>query len=131
MITAASFNNASWMSSRLSKRMRSFLLSWVWAIRFRVWWGLLALVPWVGFGMIIYLGLRGRELAWHRGTWSSVEAFNQTQRRWSIAGTVVVWSVSSGAGSTASRMGMPLIVKFGPKSVQKKEPLRASLTRKS
>ncbi len=75
-----------------------FLLSWVWAIRFRVWWGLLALVPWVGFGMIIYLGLRGRELAWHRGTWSSVEAFNQTQRRWSIAGTVVVVVCLIGGG---------------------------------
>jgi len=67
----------------------AFLLNWIWAIRFRVWWGLLSLVPIVGLAVPIWLGLKGRELAWRRRAWTSVEAFNQAQRKWSIAGAVL------------------------------------------
>ena len=67
----------------------AFLLNWVWAIRFRVWWGLLSLVPLVGLLVPIWLGIKGRELAWRRGAWTGVEAFNQAQRKWSIAGFVL------------------------------------------
>lgn len=66
-----------------------FLLNWVWAIRFRVWWGLLAFVPLVGLAVPIWLGIKGREVAWRRGEWSSVQAFNDAQRKWSIGGAVV------------------------------------------
>ncbi|MEJ6007740.1 hypothetical protein WG899_19500 [Paucibacter sp. AS339] len=66
-----------------------FLLNWVWAIRFRVWWGLLVLVPFVGLAVPIWLGIKGRELAWRRGEWTSVQAFNDEQRKWSIGGAVV------------------------------------------
>lgn len=66
-----------------------FLLNWVWATRFRVWWGLLAFVPLVGLAVPIWLGIKGRELAWRRGEWSSVQAFNDAQRKWSIGGAVV------------------------------------------
>lgn len=66
----------------------AFLLSLFWAIRFRVWWGLLSLVPVLGLGVLIWLGIKGRELAWQRGQWESVEAFARVQRRWSIAGTL-------------------------------------------
>lgn len=66
-----------------------FLLNWVWAIRFRVWWGLLAFVPLVGLAVPVWLGIKGRELAWRRGEWASVQAFNDAQRKWSIGGAVV------------------------------------------
>ncbi|ABR91936.1 Hypothetical protein mma_0988 [Janthinobacterium sp. Marseille] len=66
-----------------------FLLNVIWSIRFRVWWGLLALIPVVGIGVSIWLGLKGRELAWRAGNWSSLEEFNQSQRRWSIAAIIV------------------------------------------
>lgn len=66
-----------------------FLLNWVWAIRFRVWWGLLAFVPLIGLAVPIWLGIKGRELAWRRGDWSSVQAFNDAQRKWSIGGAVI------------------------------------------
>ncbi|MFG6455882.1 DUF4339 domain-containing protein [Roseateles sp. BYS96W] len=65
------------------------LLNWIWAARFRVWWGLLALVPVIGIPVSIWLGVKGRELAWRRGSWASVQAFNDVQRRWSIAGAMV------------------------------------------
>jgi DNA-directed RNA polymerase subunit RPC12/RpoP len=65
-----------------------FLMNVFWAIRFRVWLGLLALIPIIGIGACFWLGFKGRELAWQKGNWSSVEAFNQSQRRWSIAGAV-------------------------------------------
>jgi len=66
-----------------------FLLNWVWAIRFRVWWGLLAFVPLIGLAVPVWLGIKGRELAWRRGNWTSVQAFNDAQRKWSIGGVVV------------------------------------------
>lgn len=66
-----------------------FLLNWVWAIRFRVWWGLLALIPLVGLPVTVWLGIKGRELAWRRGNWTSVQAFNDAQRKWSIGGAVI------------------------------------------
>ena len=70
-----------------------FLLNCVWAIRFRVWWGLLALVPLLGLPVSIWLGIKGRELAWRRRPWTSVQAFNEAQRKWSIGG-LVLWVVA-------------------------------------
>lgn len=67
-----------------------FLLNVIWGIRFRVWWGLLALIPVVGIGACFMLGFKGRELAWRKGSWNSVEEFNKSQRRWSIAGVVLL-----------------------------------------
>lgn len=66
------------------------LLNAIWAIRFRVWLGLLALIPIVGFGISFWLGFKGRELAWRKGNWTNIEEFNKSQRRWSIAGVVVL-----------------------------------------
>ena len=40
--------------------------------------------------MSIYLGIKGRELAWQNKRWDSVEHFNSVQKRWSIWGLVVV-----------------------------------------
>lgn len=78
----------------------ALLLSWIWAIRFRVWWGLLAAIPWLGLGAAVWLGFKGRELAWRKGHWSSLQEFNQVQRRWSIGGAVAaaVISVLMGVG---------------------------------
>jgi hypothetical protein len=67
-----------------------FLMNVIWAIRFRVWLGLLALVPFVGIGACFWLGFKGRELAWRKGSWASVEEFNKSQRKWSIAGVVLL-----------------------------------------
>jgi hypothetical protein len=68
----------------------AFLLSWIWAIGNRTWIGLLALIPYVGFVMAIYLGIKGRQLAWQNKRWDSLEHFNGVQRRWSIWGLVLI-----------------------------------------
>ena len=61
----------------------AFLLNWIWAIGNRTWIGLLALIPYVGFGVAIWLGIKGREMAWANGQWQSVEHFNRVQKKWS------------------------------------------------
>lgn len=94
-----------------------FLIAPLWAAGNRVWWGILGSLPVIGIGIGIWLGLKGREMAWRRGKWESAEQFNRVQRRWSIcafiliplAGTLLVfreplinWIVETQAPSPAS-----------------------------
>lgn len=67
----------------------AFLLNWIWAGFNRTWIGLLAIVPYVGILMSIYLGIKGRELAWRNKRWESFEHFNRVQRSWSIWGAIL------------------------------------------
>jgi hypothetical protein len=67
----------------------AFLLSAVWAVRNRVWIGVLALVPVAGFVFAIVLGVKGREWAWKAKPWESVTTFNAVQRKWSVYGGVL------------------------------------------
>lgn len=62
----------------------AFFWNWLWSIFNRTWIGLLCLVPYVGFIMSIYLGVKGREMAWRNKRWDSVEHFNRVQRTWSL-----------------------------------------------
>jgi type II secretory pathway pseudopilin PulG len=61
----------------------AFFLNWIWAIGNRSWIGLLALVPYVGWIMVFWLGFKGREMAWKNKQWDSLEHFNRVQRKWS------------------------------------------------
>jgi hypothetical protein len=61
----------------------AFFWSWIWAPFNRTWIGLLALVPYIGLIVAIYLGVKGRELAWRNKRWDSLEQFNRVQRSWS------------------------------------------------
>lgn len=71
----------------------AFLLNWIWAIGNRTWWGLLALIPYVGFIAAIWLGIKGREMAWKNGNWDNLDHFNRVQRRWSQWGVGLVVGV--------------------------------------
>jgi len=64
----------------------AFLLNWIWAIGNRTWIGLLSLIPYIGILFAIWLGIKGREMAWKNGEWQSVEHFNRVQRKWSAWG---------------------------------------------
>ena len=68
----------------------AFLLNWIWAVCNRTYIGLLALIPYIGFGVAIWLGFKGREMAWKNGNWESVEHFNRVQRKWSQWGVGLV-----------------------------------------
>ena len=78
----------------------AFLLSPFWLVSNRVWIGLLAWVPLVGFSMAIALGAKGNEWAWKSRRWQSIEQFQAHQRKWAIAGIIfgisvnlVVWNL--------------------------------------
>ena len=71
----------------------AFLLNWIWAIFNQTWIGLLALVPYVGFIASIYLGIKGRELAWRNKRWNSLEHFNEVQRKWSMWGATIFFGI--------------------------------------
>jgi hypothetical protein len=62
----------------------AFFFSWIWAIFNRTYIGLLALIPYVGFFVAIWLGVKGREMAWKNKHWDNLEHFNRVQRRWSL-----------------------------------------------
>jgi Tfp pilus assembly major pilin PilA len=68
----------------------AFFLNWVWAIGNRTWWGLLAVIPYVGFIVAVWLGFKGREMAWKNRKWDSVEHFNRVQKKWSQWGVGLV-----------------------------------------
>jgi hypothetical protein len=72
----------------------AFMWGWIWAIGNRTWIGLLALIPYVGFFVHIYLGVKGRELAWQNRRWDSLEHFNRVQRRWSIWALVILGGIA-------------------------------------
>jgi hypothetical protein len=79
----------------------AFLLNWIWAIGNQVWIGLLALVPCVNIVVMIYLLVKGNELAWTGPRqWESVEQFKAVQAAWTKWGVillivaVVIWVVS-------------------------------------
>lgn len=67
----------------------AFLLNWIWAIGNRSWIGLLALIPYVGVLVAIWLGFKGREMAWKNKQWDSFEHFDRVQKKWSRWGVGV------------------------------------------
>ena len=71
----------------------AFLLNWIWAIGNNVWWGLLALIPYLGLIVAIWLGIQGRELAWKTGKWQSVEHFQCVQKQWSKWAVIITLSI--------------------------------------
>lgn len=88
----------------------AFLLNWIWAVGNRTWIGLLALIPYVGLGVAIWLGIKGREMAWKNGQWQSVEHFNRVQKKWSqwgvgilLASCVIGLLIGVGAAMYESR----------------------------
>ena len=75
----------------------AFLLTPIWGIGNSVWIALIAfagIIPFVGpiisLGMAIWMGLKGSEMAWRAKRWNSVEHFKDVQRKWAIAGVVVL-----------------------------------------
>src|SRR5262249_6707821 len=68
----------------------AFLLNWIWGIGNNVFIALLMFVPLVNIVMIFVLGAKGSVWAWRNRRWESVEHFQRVQRRWAIAGVVLL-----------------------------------------
>jgi hypothetical protein len=82
----------------------AFLLGPVWGLFNGVWFALVLAVIWVlpllprwtatplvfgGLALIVYLGLKGNELAWRAKRWDSVEHFRRVQQSWATWGLLV------------------------------------------
>jgi len=69
----------------------AFLYSPLWGVFNRVWWGLLVVIPFVGFFVALWLGFKGKEMAWSSRKWESVAHFQRVQRKWSewVIGTIL------------------------------------------
>lgn len=59
-----------------------FLMPLYWGLYHGVWISLLTLIPFLGFGIQIYLLISGKELAWRSQKWESVEVFKAQQKQW-------------------------------------------------
>lgn len=67
-----------------------FLLTPIWGLFNGTYIALLSLVPYIGILVSIWMLVKGRELAWRNKHWNDVDHFNRVQRRWSIAGVIVL-----------------------------------------
>jgi hypothetical protein len=91
----------------------AFFLTWIWGIGNKSYialWALLAgivsAIPVIGIAAIgfnIWLGIKGNEYAWQNKEWESIEQFNETQKKWTIAGGIV-WAVFFVLGLLAGMM---------------------------
>jgi hypothetical protein len=66
-----------------------FGLGWIWGVFNNVWLSLFQFVGPLALPIAIYLGFKGRELAWKHKTWPSVEAFQATQKKWDFWGLLL------------------------------------------
>lgn len=67
----------------------AFFLPYFWPLSNRVWIGLLACIPNIGWIMAFFLGSKGNEWAWKSRRWRSIEQFKAHQRGWAIAGMFI------------------------------------------
>ncbi len=76
----------------------ALLLSWIWGIGNKAYITLLsflvAFIPFIGgfaaLGMNIWFGFKGNEWAWQNKHFESVEHFKSNQKKWTIAGIIVM-----------------------------------------
>jgi len=82
----------------------AFGLHWIWGIANQVWVSFLTLVPCVGFGVAIWLGISGHRMAWQKRSFASVDQYRDTMRVWNNWGlgifivSVVLGIIPVGAG---------------------------------
>jgi hypothetical protein len=64
----------------------AFFLTFFWSVRHGVWVGLLAVLPFFGLIMGLFLGFKGNALAWEINMYTSTEEFISSQKLWGIIG---------------------------------------------
>lgn len=69
----------------------AFLLTPLWCIRHRVWFGLLIFVPFFGLIIPFILGAKGNQKAWLKNPQEPIDKFLKRQKKWGFAG-LAVWT---------------------------------------
>lgn len=67
----------------------AFWFSWIWGIANKSYLTLLTLIPFFNFIWMFVCGFKGNEWAWKNKKWHSLEAFNNTQKKWAIVGNCI------------------------------------------
>lgn len=68
----------------------AFLMNWIWGLGNGTYIALLMFVPFVNLVMFFVLGAKGNEWAWRNKKWDSVEHFQAVQKKWAIAGLIIL-----------------------------------------
>ena len=76
----------------------AFLLHWIWGIGNKTYIACvvlaIALIPFIGglasFCFCVWLGIKGNEWAWQNKHFSDIEAFHENQRKWAVAGVIIL-----------------------------------------
>lgn len=76
----------------------AFLLNWVWGIGNSTYVALLMFVPPVNLVLLFLLGVKGNKWAWANRSWRDEAEFRRVQRKWAIAGIVVIGLFVLGSG---------------------------------
>lgn len=79
----------------------AFMMNWVWGLGNNTYIALLMFVPLANIIMMFMLGAKGNAWAWRNKKWDSVAHFQRVQRKWAIAGLIilVVAVLLGGAGA--------------------------------
>jgi len=65
-------------------------MNWIWGLFNNTFIALLTFVPLLNIIMFFVLGAKGNEWAWRNKKWDSIEHFQRVQRKWAIAGLVIL-----------------------------------------
>jgi len=68
----------------------AFLMGWIWGLGNHVYISLLSFVPVLNIIMPFVLGIKGNEWAWKKKKWKDIEHFKRIQKRWTIAGVIIL-----------------------------------------
>ena len=93
----------------------AFLLTWIWGLFHHVWWSLLVFIPYAGFIVAIILGVRGSESAWRAQRYNSINEFKTRERKWTIAGIILVVIIS-----ILSILAITMMIVINPAEMLKK-----------
>lgn len=68
----------------------AFFLNVIWGIGNSTYIALLTLIPFVNLVMPFVLAIKGNQWAWQNRIWEDVDHFKRTQKKWAIAGFLIV-----------------------------------------
>ena len=71
----------------------AFWLTWIWGIGNKSWLTFWAFIPYFNIIWMFVCGFKGNEWAWENKNWTSIEEFNQVQKKWATVSNILVLSL--------------------------------------